>query len=80
VHRFDGNAPGGPVSSYETYSVGPVLGYELFIFKGLYANAYLRYWPQCRHVACQQSDRAWGTNGRVKRHSGIPGVMELCVT
>jgi hypothetical protein len=45
AHRFDVNAPGGPVSSYETYSVGPVLGYKLSIFKGLYANAYLRYWP-----------------------------------
>ena len=45
AHRFDVSAPGGPVSSYNTFSVGPVLGYRLYLFKGLYANAYLRYWP-----------------------------------
>jgi hypothetical protein len=45
THRYDVNAPGGPVSSYQTYSIGPVVGYKLFIWKGLYANAYARYWP-----------------------------------
>src|SRR5579859_7575556 len=45
THRYDVNAPGGPTSSYQTYSVGPVLGYKFFIWKGLYADTYLRYWP-----------------------------------
>jgi hypothetical protein len=44
-HRYEVNAPGGPVSSYQTYSIGPVLGYKFFIFKGVFVNAYLRYWP-----------------------------------
>lgn len=45
THRYEVNAPGGPVASYQTYSVGPVLGYKAFIWKGLYANGYARYWP-----------------------------------
>jgi hypothetical protein len=45
THRYDVNAPGGPVASYQTYSVGPVLGYKLFVWKGFYTNAYARYWP-----------------------------------
>jgi len=45
LHSYEVNAPGGPVSSYHTLSVGPVLGYKLSIWKGLYANAFLRYWP-----------------------------------
>jgi hypothetical protein len=45
THRYEVNAPGGPVSSYQTYSIGPVLGYKFFVFKGIFVNAYLRYWP-----------------------------------
>ncbi len=45
THRYEVNAPGGAVTSYQTYSVGPVIGYKLFVYKGLYANAYARYWP-----------------------------------
>jgi len=45
THRYEVNAPGGPVANYQTYSVGPVLGYKAFIWKGLYANGYARYWP-----------------------------------
>jgi hypothetical protein len=65
AHRFDVNAPGGPVSSYETYSVGPVLGYKLNIFKGLYANAYLRYWPNVATSLNGGQIALQGTNGTV---------------
>jgi hypothetical protein len=65
AHRFDVNAPGGPVSSYETYSVGPVLGYKLDIFKGLYANAYLRYWPNVATSLNGGQIALQGTNGTV---------------
>jgi hypothetical protein len=65
AHRFDVNAPGGPVSSYETYSVGPVLGYKLYIFKGLYANAYLRYWPNVATSLNGGQIALPGTNGTV---------------
>ncbi len=44
-HHYQVNAPAGPVSSYQTYSIGPVLGYKAFIWKGLYANGYVRSWP-----------------------------------
>jgi hypothetical protein len=45
AHGYEVNAPGGPVSHYKTYSIGPVLGYKQYIWKGLYADAYGRYWP-----------------------------------
>jgi len=45
AHGYDVNAPGGPTTSYQTYSIGPVLGYKYYIWKGLYVNAYGRYWP-----------------------------------
>jgi hypothetical protein len=44
-HKYEVNAPGGPTVSYNTYSIGPVVGYKLFILRGLFLNAYLRYWP-----------------------------------
>src|SRR6185295_9857692 len=45
THRYEVNAPGGPIARYQTYSVGPVLGYKFFVYRGLHINAYFRYWP-----------------------------------
>ena len=45
AHRYEVSAPGGDEIKYTTYSIGPVLGYKLFIWRGLHLNAYLRYWP-----------------------------------
>jgi hypothetical protein len=45
AHRYEVNAPGGRGSSYRTASIGPVLGYKRYFWKGLYADAYGRYWP-----------------------------------
>jgi hypothetical protein len=64
-HRFDVNAPGGPVASYQTYSVGPVLGYKLFVYKGLFANAYARFWPNVASTLDDNKIALSGTNGTV---------------
>jgi hypothetical protein len=53
AHRFDVSTPVGASTSYHTYSVGPVLGYKFFIWRGLHANVYARYWP---NVASTLSD------------------------
>jgi hypothetical protein len=45
THRYEANLPGNPTSSYQTYSIGPVLGYKFFVWKGFHVNAYVRYWP-----------------------------------
>lgn len=37
--------PGSQTVTYQTYSIGLVLGYRLFLWRGLHANAYLHYWP-----------------------------------
>jgi hypothetical protein len=65
THRYDVNAPGGPVASYQTYSVGPVLGYKAFIWKGLYANAYARYWPNVASSLDDGKLALQGSNGSV---------------
>ena len=75
AHRFDVNAPGGPVSSYETYSVGPVLGYKVNIVKGLYANAYLRYWPNVATSLNNDQIALQGTNGTVIHSAHDWGVF-----
>jgi hypothetical protein len=65
THRYEVNAPGGPVSSYQTYSIGPVLGYKLFVFKGLFVNAYLRYWPNIATSLPDNKIALAGTDGTV---------------
>jgi hypothetical protein len=45
AHRYEVSSLSGDERKYTTYSVGPVLGYKLFLWRGLHLNAYLRYWP-----------------------------------
>jgi hypothetical protein len=66
THRYEVNAPGGPVTSYQTYSVGPVLGYKLFVYKGLFANAYARYWPNVASTLDNGEVALRGVNGTVE--------------
>jgi len=66
THRYEVNAPGGPVTSYQTYSVGPVLGYKLFVYKGLFANAYARYWPNVASTLANNEVALKGANGTVE--------------
>jgi hypothetical protein len=66
THRYEVNAPGGPVTSYQTYSVGPVLGYKLFVYKGLFANAYARYWPNVASTLDHNEIALRGANGTVE--------------
>ena len=75
THRYDVNAPGGPVASYQTYSVGPVLGYKAFIWKGLFADAYLRYWPNVASTLPDNKIALQGTNGTVEHSAHDFGVF-----
>jgi|GEM_PF-3108268 len=64
-HKYQVNAPGGPVASYNTYSIGPVLGYKLFAWRGLFFNTYLRYWPNVATSLNGNKITLQGTNGNV---------------
>lgn len=44
VHRFEASLDENRVK-YTTMSVGGELGYRLFLWRGLFAQAALRYWP-----------------------------------
>jgi hypothetical protein len=45
LHRYEVSNGAGFEKSYETASIGPVVGYKLFIWRGLYTDLYARYWP-----------------------------------
>lgn len=66
AHGYEVNAPGGPTSSYQTYSIGPVLGYKYYIWKGLYVNAYGRYWPNVATSLDGDKVTLDGNNGPVE--------------
>jgi hypothetical protein len=65
THHYEVNAPSGPVASYQTYSIGPVLGYKAFIWKGLYANGYARYWPNVASTLSNDKIALEGSGGTV---------------
>jgi hypothetical protein len=69
THRYEVNAPGGPVSTYQTYSIGPVLGYKFFVFKGVFVNAYLRYWPNIATSLPDNKIALAGTDGTVTHNA-----------
>ena len=75
THRYEVNAPGGPVTSYQTYSIGPVLGYKAFIYKGLFADAYLRYWPNVASSLDGNKVALLGTDGTVEHSAHDFGVF-----
>jgi hypothetical protein len=75
THRYEVNAPGGPVSSYQTYSIGPVLGYKAFIYKGLFADAYLRYWPNVASSLDDNKVALRGADGTVEHSAHDFGVF-----
>jgi hypothetical protein len=64
-HHYEVNAQGGPVTSYQTYSVGPVLGYKFFVWKGFFLNAYGRYWPNVASTLANNEVVLQGTSGSV---------------
>lgn len=75
THRYEVNAPNGPVASYQTYSIGPVLGYKAFIWKGFYADAYLRYWPNIASSLTDGKTTLQGSDGTVTHSAHDLGVF-----
>jgi hypothetical protein len=75
THRYEVSAPGGAVSSYQTYSIGPVLGYKAFIWKGLFADAYLRYWPNIATSLPDNKIALAGNDGAVSHGAHDFGVF-----
>ena len=65
THHYEENALGGPVSTYQTYSIGPMVGYKLFIWRGFFANGYVRYWPNVGTSLTDNKIALAGTNGTV---------------
>jgi hypothetical protein len=65
THRYEVNAPGGATVGYQTYTVGPVLGYKFFAWRGLHANLYLRYWPTVATSLDEGRVELQGKNGTV---------------
>jgi hypothetical protein len=75
THRYDVNAPGGAVASYQTYSIGPVLGYKLFLYRGFFLNAYGRYWPNVASSLPNNQIALQGTGGTVEHSAHDFGLF-----
>jgi|tagenome__1003787_1003787.scaffolds.fasta_scaffold20599075_1 hypothetical protein len=69
AHRYEVTSPSGDQQRYQTYSIGPVLGYKLFIWRGLHANFYLRYWPNVATSLTDDQVVLAGTNGPIVHHA-----------
>jgi hypothetical protein len=65
THHYEVNAPGGPLVTYQTYSIGPVLGYKFFVWRGFFIDAYGRYWPNVASSLHDNQVALEGTNGTV---------------
>jgi len=67
--RFEVRVPDSRTASYETYGIGAVLGYRLFLWRALHVNAYVRYWPTAgNHVTLH------GATGPVRHQAHSFGV------
>jgi hypothetical protein len=75
THHYEVNAPGGPVAGYQTYSIGPVLGYKFFVWRGFFINAYGRYWPNVATSLTNNEIALQGTNGAVEHSAHDFGVF-----
>jgi hypothetical protein len=69
------NAPGGSVAGYQTYSIGPVLGYKFYFWRGFFLNAYGRYWPNVASSLGNNEIAHQGTNGAVEHSAHGFGVF-----
>jgi hypothetical protein len=80
AHRYEVSTATGDGSKYSTYSIGPVLGYKLFIWRGLHLNAYLRYWPNVATSLDDNQVALQGPDGTIthKAHDfGLFGNVSL---
>jgi hypothetical protein len=80
AHRYEVSTATGDESKYSTYSIGPVLGYKLFIWRGLHLNAYLRYWPNVATTLDDNQVALQGPDGTIthKAHDfGVFGNVSL---
>lgn len=75
VHRFEAALRDDQVK-YTTVSVGGELGYRLFLWRGLFAQAALRYWPNV--YSSLKSDKAQlGTHTHHAKDFGFFGNVML---
>jgi len=69
THRYEVSTPTGDEKDYQTYSVGPVLGYKFFIWRGLHTNLYARYWPNVASTLDNNEVTLTGPNGSIVHHA-----------
>lgn len=74
AHRYEVDGPRGGTISYTSFTVGPGVFYDLYLYKGLFIQPNLRWWPT---IASTYDDR--GTlslaDGRTylhERHDLVP--------
>lgn len=76
AHRYEVEGPRGDAIRYTSFTVGPGIFYNVRLYKGLFVQPNLRWWPT---VASTYDDkgvlaRADGTMYRHERHDLVPFV------
>jgi hypothetical protein len=76
AHRYEVTAPTGDALRYTSFTVGPGVFYDLYVYKGLFVQPSLRWWPT---VASTFDDKATlrkadGTTYKPERHDLLPFV------
>lgn len=74
VSRFQVRVPQSATESYLTHSVGLVLGYRFFLWKGLFACAYVHYWPTLESSLQNERVTLYGSSGEVVHRAHSFGV------
>jgi hypothetical protein len=77
AHRYDVQRPTGETLDYTTVSIGPVIGWRYFIWRGLHANVYLRYWPNVWSSLEDDTHRFDDGETHVAKDLGVFGNVSL---
>jgi hypothetical protein len=74
AHRYEARGADANTLRYTTYTVGPGVFYDLYLYKGLFLQPSLRWWPTV--ASTYDGDRsltgADGTSRRHARHDLMP--------
>lgn len=73
AHRFQVDGPTGDRAAYTTFTVGPGVFYDLYVWRGLFVQPSFRYWPTVASTHANETVRREdGTIYAHKRHDFVP--------
>jgi hypothetical protein len=76
AHRYEVDGPRGGTISYTSFTVGPGVFYDIYLYKGLFIQPNLRWWPTVASTYDNKGTltRADGSTYLHERHDLVPFV------